>query len=64
MTSPEGIQLTVPIDHIRGHKEMFSDKTDEEIAEIVANLVGEAAKKATIMILENNWHEFNTDNES
>lgn len=59
-TNEQGICLEVPIDHIRKHKEDLGD-SDEKVAEIVGDLLRDAAIKATKMILENNWHDFTVD---
>lgn len=62
-TNQEGICLEVPIEHIRRHKELL-EEDDDRIAEIVGDLLRDAAIKGTKMILENNWHEFTVDDES
>ena len=61
-TNEQGICFEIPMDHIRKHKEDL-EVTDEKVAEVVADLVYNAAVKATKMILENNWHEFTVDDE-
>ena len=59
-SNEQGIVLNIPIEHIREHKELLGDD-DEKVAETVSDLVSEAARKATLLILENNWHDFTAE---